>query len=247
MELNQANIKAVITYDGTPYLGFQKTHEKRGIEDFLQKALYHVTQKKVKIQGASRTDAKVHARCQVINFFLPKPLPLKNLKKALNANLPKTIRVRSLEKETKEFHPTLSSKAKIYRYYIYNHEIHCPFRKDTAWHIHHPLDITVMKKAATSLIGEHDFSAFATNGHHEDTIRVVDEISIEKSGCLITVTVKGKSFLYRMVRSIVGTLVYIGRGKLQVEDCKTILEIKDRKKAGPSAPAHGLFLYQIDY
>ncbi len=104
-----------------------------------------------------------------------------------------------------------------------------------------------MRQAAQSFIGKHDFTSFATNGHHEETVRTIDTISIYKKGDFITIEVRGKSFLYRMVRAIVGTLVYIGRGKLSIKDVEKILYSKDRKMGGPSAPAHGLFLYHIDY
>ncbi len=247
MLLQLPNIKLIITYDGSSFLGFQKTEERLGIEDFLSRALKQVLNKEVKIQGASRTDKGVHAHFQVVNFFLPTPFPLLNLLTALNANLPKQIRITSIENVEPDFHPTLSAKSKTYRYLIENTPIHSPFKTTTTWHVHEPLDLYSMKEGAKHLIGTHDFSAFATKGHNKETVRTVYSIDIVKDQEILSFTVKGKSFLYHMVRTIVGTLVYIGKGKLNPIDCKKILSTLDRRVAGPCAPAHGLSLYHIDY
>ena len=244
---SNSNIKLTLAYDGTTYFGFQKTIAGPSIESEVSLALENILHAKVKLQGSSRTDRGVHANCQVINFFLPKPFSLISLKKGLNAHLPKQIRIKSVEKEESSFHPTLSAKSKTYCYTVDNGAIRSPFRQKSSWHIHHPLDIAVMRKAAIQLVGKYDFAAFATLGHHEDTVRHITSIEIEKRGDLITFTIKGKSFLYRMVRAIVGTLIYIGKGKLDLSDCKIILHSCDRKIAGPSAPAQGLCLVHIDY
>lgn len=247
MELTLSNIKAVIAYDGLPYLGFKKTGSKNSIEDHLLTAIKKVTQKDVKIQGASRTDSSVHANGQVINFFLHQKIPLEKLKTALNANLPKEIRILTINQEADDFHPTLSCKLKTYHYYIDNASVQNPFSRHKAWYIHEKLNIESMQKAADTLIGRHDFSAFAAKGHHENTIRELQSITITRNGPQIMIAVCGVSFLYKMVRGIVGTLVYVGQGKISLNEFKNITTNKDRKQAGPSAPAYGLFLHQIDY
>ncbi len=241
------NVKLILSYDGTNFFGYQEAEAGPTIENQLSIALERIFQTPVKFDGCSRTDRGVHAHGQVVNFFLPKPLPIYSLVRALNSHLPKQIRIIHGEMVETKFHATLSAKAKTYRYTIDNGPVPSPFLRTTAWHIHLPLDLSLMRQACPYLIGKQDFAAFAAEGHHEETVRNVLSITLEKKDHVIIVMIKGESFLYRMVRGIVGTLVYVGLGKFTPEECKKIVESRDRSQAGPSAPAHGLTLYHVDY
>ncbi len=241
------NIKLVISYDGTNLYGFQEAEAGPTVEMHLGTALEKIFQTPVKFNACSRTDRGVHAHGQVINFFLPRPFPIDPLMKAINSHLPKEIRIRNIEPVEEAFHATLSAKSKTYRYTIDNGIFPSPFNRKTAWHLHLPLDLSKMEEAIPYLIGHQDYAAFAADGHHEETLRNVHSITLEKKDHLVIVTIKGESFLYRMARALVGTLVYVGLGKFTPEDCKRIVGSRDRTQGGPSAPAHGLTLYHIDY
>jgi tRNA pseudouridine38-40 synthase len=246
------NLKLVISYDGERFYGFQKTKEGPSVEGELEKVLETIFQEPIILQAASRTDRGVHALEQVVNVKLGKPLVnLKRLLISINQLLPKDIAVRELEIASDEFHPTLDVLLKEYSYDVSWGPVKLPLQRRTAWHIHHCLDIEAMEKAASLLIGTHDFVAFTNQKKNEpyaSTVRNVEKISIEKVGeNLIRFTVIGRSFLYKMVRNIVGTLVYVGLGKIALMEIERILAGKDRKQAGVTAPSHGLTLVKVVY
>lgn len=246
------NIKLIIAYDGGAYLGWQKTQEGPSIEAALQATLEQILQHPIHLQAASRTDAGVHAQGQVVNFVVAKePFDLHRLHTSLNSLLPKDIVVLSSEAAPPQFHPTLDSTSKEYRYYLCLGPVQLPQHRRYSWHEHHPLDIEKMHAAATALIGKHDFSAFCNfkkNAHYQDFVREVHNIEIlPLDGHRLCIRVEGSHFLYKMVRNIVGTLVYIGRGKIPLEELPQLLASQDRTKLGVTAPAHGLFLHQISY
>ncbi len=231
------NIKLVISYEGTRYLGWQKTAMGPSIEEQLEKAL----KQPVQLQAASRTDAGVHAKGQVINFF-SNELPY-----TVNDHLPKDISVVSMEEVPADFHATLSSRGKEYEYHLCLGQAQLPFHLPFSWHFPYPLDLTTMMKAASLLKGEHDFSAF-TNEKQENNMRCISDISLETlPDHRLKIRVAGNNFLYKMVRNIVGTLVYVGCGKLAWQDIPPILESRARARAGVTAPAHGLTLNQVFY
>lgn len=241
------NCKLIIAYEGTRYLGWQKTKMGPSIEEALEKALFQITRRELNLQAASRTDAGVHASGQVVNFFLSeKPDPYK-LQKGLNAVLPHDICVKSLEIMVSEFHPTLHTTGKEYRYFVCNGPVQLPFHRMFSWHFPYPLDLQAMNEAAMPLIGTHDFSTFC-NLRVENGIRTLKQITItpfdENRFCF---SITGDHFLYKMVRNLVGTLVYTGCGKLKPGEISSILASKERSHAGVTAPAHGLTLNQVFY
>ncbi len=231
----------ILSYEGTSYLGWQKTKEGPSIEGALEKALCTLLSYTPKLFAASRTDSGVHATNQVVNFFV-KEVPNRFIY-SINCLLPKSIRAIHLEEAPKDFNATFDSIKKQYLYQICTSLIQSPFKRLTSWHYPHPLDLEAMRLASIHLIGEHDFSSFANSGAHEDKIRYIESIEISNDFFLIT----GKSFLYKMVRNIVGTLVYVGANKFNPTFMKELLHSRNRSLGGPSAPAHGLTLNRVFY
>jgi len=241
------NTKLIVAYDGSNYLGYQDNQtDTPTIESQLRSSLEKILQEKITLQAASRTDKGVHANGQVINFFSHKVFDLNNLIFRLNQCLPKDIRVLDAKKMPYEFHPTLQAKAKTYLYYINTQKVYMPHINGYSWHIYKDLNIDAMKTCSQYFIGKLDFSAF-TNRVEENNIREILDIKLIYKDPLITIQIYGVSFLYKMVRNIVGTLLYVGLEKIKTEEIKNILTSKDRKLAGPTAPAHGLFLDRVEY
>lgn len=246
------NIKMVIAYDGENYLGWQNTRSGPTIEAALQRALEIILQEKITLQAASRTDAGVHALGQVVNLFTAlKNSSLDRLHHSLNLLLPKDITVLSVEEAPFDFHPTLDSQYKEYRYYVCYDKLPLPHSRKHAWHYGYPLDIPAMKQAAALFEGKHDFAAFCNSKrnapytNYERTLLLVEiREQLEKKLCFV---IQGDHFLYNMVRNIVGTLVYIGRGLIALEALPQIITNKHRPAAGITAPAHGLFLHTVNY
>ncbi|MBS4168747.1 tRNA pseudouridine(38-40) synthase TruA [Parachlamydia sp. AcF125] len=245
------NIRLTISYDGGRFLGWQKTSIGPSIEESLENALRQILQETIALQAASRTDAGVHAHEQVVNFFTAKSLDLRRLSKSLNGLLPKDIVVLDAQLAPHNFHPTLDCLSKEYRYSISTGPIQSPDRRFYAWHCPGFLDKELMQKAAMHLAGVHDFSAFCNFKKNEGYTHYVREVSsiqiCETSSDDFYFQVIGKSFLYKMVRNIVGTLIYVGKGKLQCDDLPLLLKGGDRTKIGMTAPAHGLTLYRLSY
>jgi tRNA pseudouridine38-40 synthase len=245
------NIKLIVAYDGTSYLGWQKTKMGPSIEEALEHVLTRILQHPVQLQAASRTDAGVHATAQVVNFFTPSSVNLSKLEYGLNGLLPKDIAIRHLEEMPEHFHPTLDCKSKEYHYYLNYGKVQLPPKRLYTWHYPEKLSLEAMRNASLFLVGTHDFSAFcntkenATYSHH---IRTVESITLkELPNQTLRFEIKGDHFLYKMVRNIVGTLAYVGCEKILQNDVEKILESHDRTKAGITAPAHGLFLHQVYY
>lgn len=246
------NIKLTLAYDGTNYCGWQENGTEASIENTLQRVIEQVLQHEVVLQAASRTDAGVHANRQVVNFFTYH-LDLEPHRTLISLNylLPKDIVVIEVEKVDQGFHPTLDCKGKEYRYYICYGPFQLPQHRFYSWKYHYPLDLNAMREAAGHLIGTHDFSAFCKNKkthtytHYMRTIESIELNEIEKNR--LCIVIKGNNFLYRMVRNIVGTLAYVGNGKLNVGQVDSILHSQDRASAGVTAPPHGLFLEHVFY
>jgi tRNA pseudouridine38-40 synthase len=240
------NIKLILAYEGTHYLGWQKTAMGPSIEEELEKALAQILRHPVNLQAASRTDAGVHAEGQVVNFFTEVEVPLERLQKSLNGLLPKDISILKIEEASEGFHPTLQSRGKEYHYSVCLGPTQLPFYRNFSWHFSYPVDMEEMKKAALLLKGRHDFSAF-TNERQENNVREIFDIVIEPLDSRMKIRVSGNNFLYKMVRNIVGTLLYVGCGKLPSEEIPAILTSKDRTLAGVTAPAVGLVLKEVFY
>ncbi len=240
------NVKLLIAYDGTLYNGWQDS-----IETTLKNILEKIYQHPIQPQAASRTDAGVHAYGQVINYLTPKEIKLEKLHYSLNKLLPKSIVTRQLEYAPEAFHPTLDACGKEYRYYLCLGKVQLPHYRFYSWHVNYDLDFDSMENGAQIICGKRDFSSFCNQGSqscYTHYIREITSILLQKMDdnrlCFI---VRGNNFLYRMARNIVGTLVYIGRGKIAAHNLSAILESCDRTLAGISAPAHGLFLHEVYY
>jgi pseudouridylate synthase I len=224
-----------------------KTTNSPGIQGTIEYAIYEITREKVNITGSGRTDAGVHALGQVANFKTNSAIPANRIPDALNAKLPKDISIINCEEVDEDFHSRFSAKGKIYRYLIYNKPYRSPLYKDTSYHVRYDLDLDKMRLEAKSLLGTHDFKGFMSSGSSvKDTVRTIHNISIEESEDLIILEVEGNGFLYNMVRIIVGTLVDIGRGRIQ-KSMAEIIDSGDRGQCGHTAPAHGLFLKKVHY
>lgn len=250
------NIVLKIAYDGTRFVGWQKTNldPKRfpSIEYELEAVLSRILQEPVVLQAASRTDRGVHALGQIVNLHTTKAdLNLERLHHSINCLLPADIRVLALYEEPSHFHPTLSNSAKEYHYKIATSTILNPFLRYTHWHFPHTLDVEKMQLAARALVGEHNFRAFRNyrKGLEEnDTVRTLFSVTIDQleNECL-TIKMIGNNFLYKMARNIAGTLAYVGGDKLPVTAIAELLEHGTRPEAGVTAPACGLTLYKVFY
>lgn len=243
------NLKLVIEYDGTNYQGWQVQRNAPTLQGMIEEKLGILTGEKIHLIGSGRTDAGVHALGQVANFKTQSQLDVESIQKALNSLLPYDIAIVKVEETDEGFHARKDSKSKVYEYRILNQTLRSVFFHGYAWHIPQRLNLSEMKNATQFLIGEHDFSAFRTVGSSTRTcVRKVIQAQWKKSlDGLICFEIEANGFLKQMVRSIVGTLVEVGKGRIHHEEFKEILESKDRKKAGPTAPAHGLFLKEVKY
>lgn len=246
-----SSYKLILAYQGSAYQGWQKTRMGKSIESSLEAALFQILRHSITLQAASRTDAGVHAEGQVVQFYLPFEITdLSRFLHNLNSVLPKDIRVHSLSKEPLNFHPTLDAKGKLYTYWICNERIQLPFYRDLSWHLPYPIDPSLIQAEIPHLLGSHDFSAFCNdrslwNRSAECTLTQI-ELSSQPHG-RFHITIHGDHFLYKMVRNLVGTLAYIGCGKIPSQSLASILRSKDRTCAGPTAPAHGLRLSSVFY
>lgn len=247
MDLKKKNIKLTLEYDGSNYSGWQVQSNAKTVQGELYKACEKIFNQEIKMQGASRTDAGVHAKGYVANILVNTNIPMKKIPLALNSKLETSIRVLKAEEVFEEFHARYHAKRKTYVYQIFNRDSSSPFHK-RVWHVPKNLNLENMKKASEYLIGTHDFTSFkAIEKIEKNTTRTIFELNIEKSEHLIKMTITGNAFLYNMVRIIAGTLVDVGLGKKKPEDVEKILKEKNRLKAGKTAPAEGLTLYKIEY
>ncbi len=214
----------------------------------IEAAIAQITRETVLLIGAGRTDAGVHAKAQVAHFQLIRPFETQPLLYSLNGVLPKDIAVRQIEAVDSSFHARYSVKQKTYCYTIYNDATRSVHHRDTAWHLAKPLSLSKMRAAARQLIGKHDFTSFcATKNDAKDPFVDLTKLVIRKQGEVITITLEASRFLRYMVRNIVGFLVEVGYGKRLSSEIGSILEGKDRRLAGPTAPPHGLCLMKIEY
>lgn len=241
-------IKLTIAYDGTNYCGWQIQPNGITIEEILNKALSKMTGEEILVIGASRTDSGVHAMGNVAVFDTETTIPAEKIAVALNQRLPDDIVITKSEEVPLDFHPRYCDCSKTYEYHIINTRIPIPTKRLTNYFVSYVLDIDKMRKAASYLVGEHDFVSFCNvRTDVENTVRTVTALDILTNGNEITIRITGNGFLYNMVRIIVGTLIRVGRGFYEPEKVKEILEAKDRKAAGVTAPAHGLMLMEIKY
>lgn len=256
------HFKLTIAYDGTTFVGWQRQATGESIQGLLERALATLDKQPVSVAGAGRTDAGVHALGQVASFSLARDIDVDTVRRALNAHLPPAVRVVDVAAVDNRFHARFSSVSKIYRYRIWNAEVLNPFERPYVWHVPSPpLDSAAMDDAAQQLVGTHEFSSFqsagATTSTAERTLysslvwRGEVDLSRSTSGPtsvpLLTYEVHGTGFLKHMVRSIVGTLVEVGRGRRTPASMLDVLQKRSRACAGETAPAAGLFLVSVSY
>jgi tRNA pseudouridine38-40 synthase len=240
--------KLTIEYDGTAYHGWQKQSQRPTIQATIENVLSRLTQEKIIIVGSGRTDAGVHAAGQVAHFQSCRSLSPQVLLHGLNGLLPDDISIRSVDAADPSFHARFSVKQKTYCYFIHNSLTRSAWKRQSAWHIRLPLDIRKMRAAAKNLLGTHDFTSLCAKDNDAENHRVtLTQISITKRQDQIAISLTASRFLRYMVRNIVGLLVEVGQRKLSPNKIGVILEGKDRRLAGKTAPPHGLFLMEVVY
>ena len=244
------NVKLVIAYNGAAYHGWQRQAEGLDtIQQRLEAAAAGVLGHPVVVFGASRTDAGVHALGQVANLYTTNlAIPLRGLRRAMNARLPRDIAVRSAAEAAEAFHASRMATGKTYRYRIYVAPCRPVMLHRQVYHFWRGLDVWGMSAAAARVVGEHDFRGFATSTDGRDrTVRTVWRCEVAGAGEEVAVTIRGDGFLYNMVRNIVGTLIEVGRGRWGPDRVDRVLASRDRRDAGPTAPAEGLTLLRVHY
>ena len=239
--------RATIEYDGTDFVGYQVQAKGRTVQGEIEKSLKQVTQAEIRIDGAGRTDAGVHATGQVIAFNCYWRHPLEELHRALNALLPDDIVIRELSVTKPAFHPRFNAISRTYCYQIVTQPWPAVLLRRYAYHLNRPLDIAAMNQASQLLLGQHDFASFGKPPQGHNTVRTLSEAAWTAKAGRVTFRITANAFLYRMVRTIVGTLAQVGLGHLQIDDVKRILEAKDLTSSAPPAPAHGLCLVSVTY
>ncbi len=241
-------LKLVLEYDGFEYYGWQAQDDVPTIQGTIEASLGKILGERVRVNGAGRTDARVHALGQVASFQCPSNIPTDALQRALNSSLPRDMVVQDVQDVPTDFHARFSALSKVYAYRILNRPLRAPLRLRYAWHIPQPLDIAAVALAGTYLQGTHDFRSFQATGNEvKTTERTVTELTVTHEGEEIVISCAANGFLRHMVRNIVGTLVEVGRGARQPADIGHILDGRDRQLAGATAPAHGLYLVQVLY
>ena len=265
LETNVRNLKLILSYDGADFAGWQVQPGHTTVQGALATAIGRLTAENVLPQGSGRTDAGVHALAQVASFATASSIPPENWRRALNDILPASIRVLEVAEVAPDFHARKSARTKTYRYRIHRGAICPPFLARYVWHYPYPLDESLMIAAAAIVQGEHDFTSFAAvdperieRMQHmaavpeDDTVkttnvrRIFSSTWTREAGELVY-TVRGSGFLHHMVRNLIGTFLLVGKGTLNRDDMRRILEARDRSAAGPTAPASGLYLVAVEY
>ena len=246
----ERNLKLILAYDGECFHGWQHQPGVRTVQEVLRDAARRIIRHPLEVIGASRTDAGVHARGQVAHLRTSCEIPTGNIFRALGDRLPEDLSLVDLREVPLPFHAIHHARSKLYRYRIHN-DAACPLEENDlhyAWHVWWPLDHARMQAAADALVGTHDFASFASAGcSRKTTVRTILNLQVRRVYRTVIIEVEGTGFLYNQVRNMVGTLVEIGRGHWPVERIHEILAARDRRQAGPTAPALGLCLQWIKY
>ncbi len=243
-------VRLTVAYDGTAYHGFQVQPNGVTVQSTMEEALGRLLGEAVRLRAAGRTDAGVHAREQVVDFADSGKRPLETIVRGGNALLPPDIRIRAASEAAPSVDARRHAREKEYRYFLYLDPVASPFLARCSWHIERPLDLAAMRDALARVVGEHDFSAFRGQGcTAKTTVRAIFRAELVPGPVptVCAIGIAGSGFLKHMVRNIAGTLVDIGRGKYPSETMGEILASRDRTRAGPTAPAHGLFLWEVRY
>lgn len=245
-------IRLDIAFDGTDWHGWQSGRSGRGVADCLEALLADHFGSAPGLVSSSRTDSGVHARGLVAHFDIPAAdcrLPVEKLASILNGRLPASVRVLASRRVASSFHARFGAISKEYRYQIWNAPVMNPLLHRSAWHVPQPLDSAAMARAASILMGTHDFRAFTSRreGTLGSSIRTVTCCSVRKSGSMVTWVIEADGFLYKMCRGLVGTLVRIGSGRMDPEEVRDLLQNPQQRTPGVNAPAHGLILWKVSY
>jgi tRNA pseudouridine38-40 synthase len=239
--------QAIIEYDGTAYCGFQRQANGPSIQQELEQAIKVISDTETTVTGAGRTDSGVHAFGQVVAYDLDWSHGVNDLWRALNANLPDDIAVIRLSEANEDFHPRFDAKKRTYEYYIYNEPIRSPYYRRTSWHVSQQLDIDRMNLAAKAIVGSHDFATFGRPPQGDNSVRQVFRAEWVRDKSLLIFTIEANAFLYRMVRSLVGSMKVVGEGSWTVSEFIAALKARDRDLAAQTAPPHALFLTAVSY
>ncbi|MDQ2659053.1 MAG: tRNA pseudouridine(38-40) synthase TruA [Verrucomicrobiota bacterium] len=247
-----SRLRFAVAYDGAPFAGWQSQANGNAVQDHLEKAFATIACTTVRVHGAGRTDAGVHALAQIAHVDLPaKNIPAWQWVEALNGALPSTIRVLSCRYVGVKFHARFSATGKVYRYRIWNAPVLPPLEAGRAWQVQAALDFAAIVEEAKMFVGTHDFAGFAANGGQPETntIRTIDAVRLRRSGRSITIEISGDGFLYKMVRLMVGALVRQGRGQARAGEIVERLQFpaRFRTRARLVAPAAGLYLVRVRY
>jgi tRNA pseudouridine38-40 synthase len=237
-----------LEYDGTHFVGWQMQGKGRTVQGEIESVLREIVGRRVVVHGSGRTDSGVHALGQVASFRLATRLSARDFERALNGLLPDDVSVLDAWETDSSFHARFSAKVKVYRYRILNRWRRSAFDRAYSYRVRTPLDLAKMREAARELVGTHDFRAFCSEPlSRKSTMRTVFRLDLTRTGDYIIVTIEADGFLYNMVRSIVGTLLFVGSGTMSLEAFRDVIRARDRRLAGPTAPAHGLFLVEVRY
>jgi tRNA pseudouridine38-40 synthase len=258
------NLRLILSYDGAEFAGWQVQPGRTTVQGALAAAIGRLSGENVLPQGSGRTDAGVHALAQVASFRTASAIPAENWMRALNDILPASIRVLEVSEAAAEFHARTAAHAKTYRYRIHRGTICPPFLARYVWHYPYPLEESAMVAAAGVIVGEHDFTSFAavdpervkrmaagenvrTSNIRTTNVRTIFSSRWSREGEELIYTVHGSGFLHHMVRNLVGTFLLMGKGTVSLEDLRRILDARERTAAGPTAPASGLYLVEVEY
>jgi len=241
-------ILLTIAYDGTEYVGWQIQPSGLAVQEVVESALAQILRQNVRVHSSGRTDAGVHAQGMAAHFQTESRLPLRAFREGVNRFLPPDVVIRDACEMADGFHARFSARGKWYRYTIYRNAVRSPLAARTAWHLRSSLDLELMRLAAGSLVGEHDFRVFRTSGCVAKTsVREIYQVEIVADRDFIYLDFKGSGFLRNMVRLLVGTLVEIGMGRRPANDIEKLLQGIETLSSGPTAPAHGLCLQEVWY
>ena len=242
------NIRLTLGYDGTDFNGWQTQPGFRTVQETLEAAIAAVTAERIRVNASGRTDTGVHAVGQVVNFYTNTHHPTEVLLRAVNAHLPADVVISEATDVVQAFDANRDAKRKLYRYVIHDGPVPNPFLRRYCYHSRHPLDVAAMRQAAAALCGRHDFHSFETDWPNRmSSVRTITYLALNRVGEWIWLDVEADGFLYNMVRANAGTLCNVGRGYWPASQVAEILKAEDRRAAGPTAPAQGLFLMRVTY
>jgi len=241
------NIKLTLAFEGTAYRGWQIQNNQPTLQGLVSDAIARITGEHANLVGSGRTDAGTHARGLVANFHTASKIAPAQLVRALNAVLPRDVRILSARQVSSSFHARRDARSKVYRYQMYLGPILPPHLLREFFHYPYPIDIAKMRQAASHFPGEHDFAGFAKANAASNTIRRIFRCELRKKGRRLSLTVEGNGFLHHMVRNMAGTLLEVGRGSISLDEFRDLFVRRDRRLAGFTAPAHGLILSKVNY